>query len=259
MYVLGVDVGSTSSKAVLMKDGEIAEYAVVQAGTGTSGPDRVLAEIFAKSGITREQVGRIVGTGYGRYSLDLADRQVSEISCHAKGVHHLLPSARTILDIGGQDVKAISIDEQGHVLNFYMNDKCAAGTGRFIEVMARILEVGIEEMAELDKESQNPVTVSSTCTVFAESEVISLLSQRKAKVDIIRGIHNSVVSRSMGLLMRTPMEEDFVLTGGVAQNGGVLRALENALNKKVYMTQTPQITGAVGAALFAWEDLTKRK
>ncbi|WP_329887333.1 acyl-CoA dehydratase activase [Pseudoramibacter faecis] len=260
MYVLGVDIGSTSSKAVLLKDGqEVAADAVVQSGTGTSGPERVMDMIFKKSGLKRSDIRRIVATGYGRFTFDAADRQVSEISAHAKGIHYLFPKARTILDIGGQDVKAIAIGENGSVQNFFMNDKCAAGTGRFLEVMAGILELDVSEMAEWDIKAKHPVSVSSTCTVFAESEVISLLSQKKAKEDIIRGVHESVVGRSMGLLMRTPMEADFVMTGGVARNAGVVDALKRELNKMVYVAQNPQVTGALGAALFAWQDLEKKK
>ncbi|QAT49967.1 2-hydroxyglutaryl-CoA dehydratase [Caproiciproducens sp. NJN-50] len=257
---MGVDIGSASSKAVILRDGrDLVAQAAVQSGTGTSGPDRVMEEIMCVSNKKQEDIAYTVVTGYGRFSLDAADKQISEISCHAKGVHFFLPDVRTILDIGGQDVKAISIDENGAVQNFYMNDKCAAGTGRFIEVMSRILEIDITEMGNYDKLSQNPVTVSSTCTVFAESEVISLLSQKKAKEDIIRGVHESVVNRAAGLLYRTRMEEDFALTGGVAQNSGVARALERELKRKIYIADHPQMTGAVGAALFAWEALHGEK
>ena len=258
MYVMGIDIGSASSKAVILKDGqELVASAVVQAGTGTSGPDRVLKEIFQQSGLDRSDMAFITGTGYGRYSLEIADKQVSEISCHAKGIHFMLPNVRTILDIGGQDVKAIAIDENGNVNNFFMNDKCAAGTGRFLDVMARILEIDVSEMAEWDERSQTEVTVSSTCTVFAESEVISLLSQKQRKEDIIRGIHNSVISRAAGLLYRTAMEDDVAITGGVAKNAGVVRALERELKRPVYVSEKPQITGAVGAALFAWQTYQK--
>lgn len=259
MYVLGIDVGSTSSKAVIFKDGAFYAGKVIQAGTGTSGPERVLNEIMASTGLSMDNIAQTVATGYGRFSLDFADKQISEISCHAKGVHYIYPEARTILDIGGQDVKAIAIDERGTVQSFYMNDKCAAGTGRFIEVMAHILELDINDMGDWDAKSQNPVAVSSTCTVFAESEVISLLSQKKKREDIIRGVHNSVVSRAMGLLMRTPMKEQFVMTGGVAYNSGVVRALEREIGHHVYVSEQSQIVGAIGAALYAWNDLKKMK
>lgn len=259
MYVLGIDIGSASSKAVILEDGrKIVADAVVQSGTGTSGPGRVTETIFKLSGLNQSDIARTVATGYGRFTFDGADRQVSEISAHAKGVHYIFPGARTILDIGGQDVKAIAVNEKGSVDDFFMNDKCAAGTGRFIEVMAGILELNVNEMAAWDEKSRHPVSVSSTCTVFAESEVISLLSQKKAKEDIIRGVHESVVGRSMGLLMRTPMAEDFVMTGGVAKNAGVVNALKRELNKPVYVTEKPQITGAIGAAFYAWQDLVPK-
>lgn len=259
IYVLGIDVGSASSKAVIMdEDAKIVKSAVIQSGTGTSGPSRVLTAIFEGTALTQSDMAKTVATGYGRYVFEGADRQVSEISCHAKGVHYIFPNARTILDIGGQDVKAIAIDEKGSVQDFYMNDKCAAGTGRFIEVMARILEIPLEDMAKWDEKSEHPVSVSSTCTVFAESEVISLLSQNKAKEDIIRGVHESVISRSIGLLMRTPMAEDFVMTGGSAKNRGVVEALKREIKKPVYVAENPQITGAIGAALYALKDAKKQ-
>lgn len=259
MYVLGVDIGSTSSKAVVLKEGAILACSVIPAGTGTSGPERVLQDIFRKTGLRRTDMRRIVATGYGRFSMDEADRQVSEISCHARGVHHIMPGVRTILDIGGQDVKAIELSEEGRVENFFMNDKCAAGTGRFIEVMANLMELHVSEMATWDARSEQPVTVSSTCTVFAESEVISLLSQKKGKADIIRGVHESVISRAMGLLMRTAMKSDFGMTGGAAQNAGVVRALERQLRQRVRVSDYAQIMGAIGAALFAWQDVRDEK
>jgi len=259
MYTLGIDIGSASSKAVLMEDGEkIRRHFVIQAGTGTSGPDKLLDLMFRDGPVSRDDIARTVVTGYGRYSLESADGQISEISCQAKGIHHLLPGARTVLDIGGQDVKAISIGPRGNVLSFYMNDKCAAGTGRFIDTMAKVMEIDVSQMGDYDEKSEDPVTVSSTCTVFAESEVISLLSQKKNKEDIIRGLHRSVVSRALGLMYRTSMEEDFVLTGGVALNKGVLRALKEELDRPVYITEEPQISAAVGAALFAWEQANKK-
>lgn len=260
MYTLGVDIGSASSKAVILQDGKnIVADAVIQAGTGTSGPGRVMQEIFRISGLTETDIEKTIVTGYGRFSFELADRQISEITCHAKGISFLIPGARTILDIGGQDVKAIALDSQGNVKNFYMNEKCAAGTGRFIEVMSRILEIDISEMGAWDELSQKPVSVSSTCTVFAESEVISLLSQKKKKEDIIRGVHNSVISRAAGLLHRTNMEDKIVFTGGVANNEGVYRALLRETGREVYRAEKPQITGAVGAAWLAWQELEKQR
>lgn len=259
MYVLGLDIGSASSKAVVLGDNKkMVGSAVIQSGTGTSGPGRVLEVIMQETGLTLKDMATVVATGYGRYSAEVAENQISEISCHAKGVNQLFPTARTILDIGGQDAKAISIDGTGRVMSFFMNEKCAAGTGRFLEVMARILEIPLEEMGEYDKHSQSPSVVSSTCTVFAESEVISQLSRGIKREDILRGVHNSVVSRAMGLLYRTKMEEDFVLTGGVAKNSGVIAALERELKKPVLVSPYSQLTGAIGAAIYAWEKVNQK-
>jgi predicted CoA-substrate-specific enzyme activase len=229
----------------------IVSSAVVQAGTGTSGPGRVLEAVTGETGLGREDMAAVVATGYGRYAVEFADKQVSEISCHAKGAHYLFPAARTVLDIGGQDAKAISLDASGRVLQFVMNDKCAAGTGRFLEVMARILEVSLDEMAGLDSLSTNPSVVSSTCTVFAESEVISQLSSGVRREDILRGVHNSVVSRASGLMHRVKMQPEYVLTGGVAKNGGVVAALERELKHPVLVSPYAQINGAIGAAMYA--------
>lgn len=256
---LGVDIGSSACKAVALRDGtEIVAQSLIQVGTGTSGPERVLRDIYAKTGLQQSDFAYTVVTGYGRYSLDIADKAISEISCHSKGVHFLFPTARTILDIGGQDCKAISIDENGAVQCFFMNDKCAAGTGRFIDNMARVLELSVEQMGEYDALSTEKVVVSSTCTVFAESEVISLLSKKKKKEDIIYGIHDSVISRAAGLLNRTHKQPDFVLTGGVAKNAGIRRALEQELKQPVLVAQEPQMTGALGAALYAWKYCEKK-
>lgn len=253
-FFLGIDVGSASSKCAIMDhNAEIIEAIAIQHGTGTTGPERARAKVLEAARISIEDISCIVATGYGRYAEQCADLQKSEISCHAKGAHYLLPTVRTILDIGGQDVKAISIDQEGRVLDFFMNDKCAAGTGRFLEVMARVMETPLEDLGGLDLNSSHPEKVSSTCTVFAESEVISLLSKGAKKEDIIRGVHESIVSRSLGLLYRTNLEGDITLTGGVAQNSGVVRALEWALKRKVLLCEKPQLVGAIGAALFALE------
>lgn len=253
-YRLGLDIGSASSKAVIMDEAKkIIGSAVVQAGIGTSGPARVLEAVSRETGLKREDMAVVVATGYGRYSVDFADKQFSEISCHAKGAHYLFPGVRTVLDIGGQDAKAISLDPSGRVLQFVMNDKCAAGTGRFLEVMARILEVPLEDMEKLDKLSTNPSVVSSTCTVFAESEVISQLSSGVRREDILRGVHNSVVSRAIGLMYRVKMEPDYVLAGGVAKNGGVVAALERELKHPVLVSPYAQLNGAIGAAIYAFD------
>ncbi len=258
MYVLGLDVGSASSKVVILdEDKNIVSSSVVQVGTGSSGPSRALDEALGKVNLTLDDMKKIVATGYGRYAFEKADKQISEISCHAKGIFHLVPTARTIIDIGGQDAKAIRLDNNGMVSQFFMNDKCAAGTGRFLEVMARVLEIDITQMAEYDSRATEVVNVSSTCTVFAESEVISHLSNNVPKENIIAGIHASVASKACGLAYRTGLEDDIVMGGGVAQNAGVVRAISRELRRPVIVAPNPQITGALGAALFAYDEANK--
>ncbi|HCT65415.1 MAG TPA: 2-hydroxyglutaryl-CoA dehydratase [Lachnospiraceae bacterium] len=258
MYTMGVDIGSASSKVVILKDGtDIVVAEVVQFGTGSSGPQRALDEAIKKSNLSLSDMSKIVVTGYGRFGFDKADKQISEISCHAKGIFFLVPTARTIIDIGGQDAKAIRLDARGNVSQFFMNDKCAAGTGRFLDVMARVLEINIEEMADYDARATEVTKVSSTCTVFAESEVISHLSKGVSKENIIAGVHASVASKACGLAYRTGLEDDIVMGGGVAQNAGVVRAIRRELGRPVIVAPNPQITGALGAALYAYDEAKK--
>lgn len=259
MYTMGIDVGSASSKVVILKDGkDVVASEVVQVGTGSTGPKKAMDAAFEASGLTQEDISFTVATGYGRFSLDNADKQVSEISCHAKGIYFLVPTARTIIDIGGQDAKAIRLDNKGGIQQFFMNDKCAAGTGRFIEVMARVLETTLDEMAGLDERATETAPISSTCTVFAESEVISQLSKGTSRNNIVKGVHMSVASRACGLAYRGGLEKDVVFTGGVARNAGVVRAVASVLKTDVIVAPNPQTTGALGAALFAYEAATKK-
>ncbi len=251
---MGIDVGSTASKCVILQDGkEIISKSLIPVGTGTSGPARAISEVLDGAKMTREQIDFVLATGYGRNSLDgLADTQMSELSCHAKGAAFLFPNVRTVIDIGGQDVKVIEI-EDGMMKNFVMNDKCAAGTGRFLDVMARVLEVKVEDLDILGDQSTKEVSISSTCTVFAESEVISQLAIGTDKCDIINGIHRSVASRVAGLCNRVGVRDDVVMTGGVAQNHGILHALEAQLGHTIHIDALTQYNGALGAALFAYQ------
>lgn len=259
MYTMGIDVGSASSKVVILKDGkDIVAGEVIQVGTGSSGPKRALEQALSKTGLKMEDMTTVVATGYGRFAIEDADKQMSEISCHAKGIAFLVPTAKTIIDIGGQDAKAIKLDNDGGVKQFFMNDKCAAGTGRFLDVMARVLEVELSQMAEYDSRATEPATVSSTCTVFAESEVISQLSKGVAIENIIAGVHQSVASKACGLAYRAGVEDDVVMCGGVAQNAGVVRAIGRELKRPVIVAPNPQITGALGAALFAYIEASKK-
>ena len=260
IYTMGIDVGSTASKCVIMKDGaEIVAKSLVAVGTGTSGPARAIAEVLENAQMTREQMDFVLATGYGRNSLDgLADMQMSELSCHAKGAAYLFPDVRTVIDIGGQDVKVIEI-ENGQMRNFVMNDKCAAGTGRFLDVMARVLEVRVEDLGDLGDKSTKEIGISSTCTVFAESEVISQLAVGTDKCDIIAGIHRSVAGRVSGLCNRVGVRDRVVMTGGVAQNHGIVQALENQLQHEIFTSPLTQYNGALGAAIFAYQKALKKQ
>ena len=259
IYTLGIDVGSTASKCIIMKDGkDIVAKSLVSVGTGTTGPQRSIEEVLQSAGMQKEDMDYTLATGYGRNSLDnIADKQMSELSCHAKGASFLFPRVHTVIDIGGQDVKVLKI-ENGAMVNFQMNDKCAAGTGRFLDVMARVLEVEVSDLERLGFESTKRVGISSTCTVFAESEVISQLSMGSDKRDIIAGIHRSIAGRVAGLVHRIGVVPDVVMTGGVAQNKGVVHAIEEQLGCEILTSPLTQYNGALGAALFAYQGAKKR-
>lgn len=253
MYVLGIDSGSTSTNAVIMdQDRNITAFSVVRTGAKSGeSAERILKDVLHKAGLKREDLSWIVSTGYGRVSIPFADETVTEISCHGKGAHYFNPRIRTILDIGGQDSKAIKLDEKGEVIDFVMNDKCAAGTGRFLEAIARTLEVGIDELGPIALQSKEEITITSMCTVFAESEVISLIANNKEKADIADGICHAIAAKALSLLKRVGLEGEFMMTGGVAKNPGVVHAVEEKLQSKLYICPEPEIVGAAGAALYA--------
>ena len=257
MTVVGIDSGSTSTNAVVMNEKkEILASGSIRTGAKTSdSAAKILADILQKAGLPREKVDLIVSTGYGRVSIPFADRSVTEISCHGKGARYFDPKVRTILDIGGQDSKAIRLNEAGEVEDFVMNDKCAAGTGRFLEAMARTLELEISELGPVALKSTEAVEISSMCTVFAESEVISLIARNQEKADIANGVHRAIAGKAYSLLSRVGPEPEFMMTGGVARNPGVVRAVEEKLGAKLFLCEDPEIVGAVGAALFGLESL----
>lgn len=257
MYVLGVDSGSTSTNAVIMdQDRKITAFSVVRTGAKSGeSAERILEDVLGKAGLKRENLAWIVSTGYGRVSIPFADETVTEISCHGKGAHYFNPHIRTILDIGGQDSKAIKLDGKGEVIDFVMNDKCAAGTGRFLEAIARTLEVGIDELGPIALQSREKITITSMCTVFAESEVISLIANNTEKADIADGICHAIAAKAFSLLKRVGPEEEFMMTGGVAKNPGVVHAVEEKLQSKLYICPEPEIVGAAGAALYALDKM----
>ena len=259
MYVMGIDSGSTSTNAVIMDgDRKIVASAVVRTGAKSGeSAQRILDEVLSEAGLKREDISWIVSTGYGRVSIPFADENVTEISCHGRGAHYFNPAVRTILDIGGQDSKAIRLNEKGEVADFVMNDKCAAGTGRFLEMIARSLEVDVDELGSIALQSKEDIEITSMCSVFAESEVISLIANNREKTDIANGICRAVANKSYSLLKRVGLETEFMMTGGVAKNAGVVRAVEEKLGTKLYICPEPEIVGAAGAALYALDKVDR--
>jgi predicted CoA-substrate-specific enzyme activase len=256
MLTLGIDIGSLSTDAVLVNEKkEIVAYEVIATGASSKKAcDKIFKHILDATKLEAKDLDYIVATGYGRIKVPFANEVITEITCHARGANHFFPDARTVIDIGGQDSKAIKLDAKGNVLDFSMNDKCAAGTGRFLEVMARTLEIELDEMGELSLTGKDNVSISSLCTVFAESEVVSLIGADHKTPDICRALHISIAKRVSGQAKRVGLEESVVMTGGVAKNIGVVRELEKKLLCKIKIAEEPQIIGALGAALIALEN-----
>jgi len=256
MIVGGCDIGSATGKAVVMRDGEIVSHAITPS---TVRPEvtarKAMDEALQAAGLSSlDDLDYTVGTGYGRLKVNFANENVSEITCHARGAQWVLPSTRTVVDIGGQDCKVMSISDKGRVLEFVMNDKCAAGTGRFFEGMARTLNLTLEELSKLGINATKPASISSQCSVFAESEVITLINEGVDLADIVAGLNNSVAGRLSAMVGRVGMTPDVVLTGGCAKNEGLAKALEQRLKVQVkHLPIDPQLAGAVGAALIASE------
>jgi predicted CoA-substrate-specific enzyme activase len=258
-YLLGIDFGSTTGKAVILDaDGAVRAAEVSQKGAvSDEGVRAALAAALAVAGIELRQIARAVSTGYGRRMLDIADRTMTEITCHARGAVHMIPGARMVIDIGGQDSKVIAIDPNGLVAQFAMNDRCAAGTGKFLETLARAVNVELDEMGPLALQARQRINVTSMCATFAETEVISLLAEGIAKVEVLGGVHAAMAKRTLGLVSRVGKREPIVMTGGVARNPAAVRHIEEALGCKLILPQQPQIAGALGAALFALDDFRK--
>ncbi len=251
--VAGIDIGSYYTKTVVLDiDENIISSSVVRSGASyKDAADRSLYEALHAIGLKANDVCYTISTGYGRALIPMANAEVTEITCHARGVNKILPQTRTIIDIGGQDSKVIYLIAFGGVGNFIMNDKCAAGTGRFLEVTANVLGVGIEEMSELSFQSQEILEISSVCTVFAESEIISLLAKGCQKEDIVAALFRSIARRVAGMVYQIGVQEPVTMTGGVAQSAGMIHALEKQLNTKLLIPEQPQLTGALGAAIIA--------
>lgn len=258
MLTLGIDIGSTACKCVILRDGtEIISKAIVPLGTGTSGPQSVFEQALAQQNLLKADIDRILVTGYGRFTFEAADSQKSELSCHAKGVNFLFPSARTIVDIGGQDVKVLRVNSKGMLENFVMNDKCAAGTGKFLDVMARIINVSVAELGDIGLAATDEVSISNTCTVFAESEVISKLSTNVKIENLVAGIHRSVAKRVSALAFRNGIVPDVAMSGGVALNKGLVALLGQELKSQILVHEDCQMAGALGAAVLAKDELIR--
>ena len=254
-FVVGLDSGSTSTNAVVMNEArEIVASVVIRTGAKAgASAERAYREVLERAGITPDQIACTIATGYGRVSIPFADENVTEISCHGRGAHYFNPAVRTILDIGGQDSKAIHVNATGEVTDFAMNDKCAAGTGRFLEMIARSLEISLDELGPAALESKKRLEIASMCSVFAESEVISLIANNEEKPDIAAGVCRAVAGKAYSLMRRVGLEGAYMMTGGVAQNPGVVRAVEELIGEKLFICDDPEIVGATGAALLALE------
>lgn len=254
--VVGIDIGSRTAKGVIL-NGTERHSAITATGLDMQETANwVLSEVLKKSGVDYSQIDYIVGTGYGRVSINFKDipiKIITEISCHGKGAHYLLPNTRTIVEMGGQDCKAIRLDKDGNVTDFNMNDKCAAGTGRFLEIIANNFQVKLEDLGPLSLSAEEFVPISSTCTVFAESETISLLARGENKANIVKGIHHSIANRIAGMFSRVGVEDELFFSGGVAKNEGMREVLEEVLKAKIVTLDgfDPQLVGALGAAVFA--------
>jgi len=258
-YFAGIDVGSTMTKAVILNKGIVASV------IGPTGPEqrrlanKVMEEALNRAALSFQAITYIVSTGYGRINVPFADKQFTEITCHAKGIVNLFPKAKTIIDIGGQDVKGIKIDAAGKIVDFVMNDKCAAGSGRFIEVIADTLGVPLDKVGDLSLQSKDPARISNICTIWAQQEVAASLAQGIPISDLLAGVHHSLADRICRMVNRLRVEEAVIVTGGGAKNRGLLKALSEQLGHEILVPEEPLITGALGAALMGKEIVEKAK
>jgi predicted CoA-substrate-specific enzyme activase len=258
IYFAGIDLGSTMTKVVIInKNDEILGRVIEHTGAEHRRlANKVMDQALEQSGLSFNEISFVVATGYGRIIVPFADRQITELSCHARGVFHFFPDVSLAIDIGGQDAKGLKING-GKLNDFVMNDKCAAGTGRFLEVIAKVLGVKIEELGPISLKSIKKVSISSICTVFAQHEVVSRLSDGASFEDIVAGIHDAIAGRTAKMVGRLKTGSDIFFTGGVAKNIGVVKALEENLGCKVFVPEDPLLTGALGAALLGKEIMLK--
>jgi predicted CoA-substrate-specific enzyme activase len=256
----GLNIGSLSSEALLLGEDGVRAYAIAKTGAdAVKAANSCLDEALAKAGLEKEAVSALVATGCGRIRVPFAHREVTEITCHARGAHHLFPRTRTVIDIGGQDSKVIVLDGRGRVTDFTMNDRCAAGTGRFLEVMALALETTLSDMGQRSLEAKKGVSISSMCTVFAESEVISLIADGHKREEIIKGLHEAISKRIFRTAKRLKVGPEITFSGGVAKNRGIVKAMKGLFGTAMNIPEEPQIVGALGASLFARDRVLKRR
>ncbi len=256
-YSAGVDVGSTQTKAAIIDEhGHVVARGLVDTGANVvQAAEHAFEAAMHEGSIQEEEVEYVVGTGYGRYRVTFGNEQITEISCHARGAVHIFPNTRTVVDMGGQDTKAIRVAQTGEVIDFCMNDKCAAGTGRFLGAASAALDIPLQDLGDTALKSTRPVKISTTCTVFAESEVLSWLGKGKKIEDILWGVHMSIAMRSAGLMRRVGIDDEVTFTGGVSRNPAVVAALEQKIEKKLNVSDECHYIGAIGAALFAMDHI----
>jgi predicted CoA-substrate-specific enzyme activase len=258
MYFAGVDIGSTMTKVVIM-DGDDELCSRIVGPTGAEHrrlANKVMEEALKQANLPFEEISYVVATGYGRVNVPFADRQITELSCHSKGVSSLFPNVRIAIDIGGQDAKGMKIIN-GNLVDFVMNDKCAAGTGRFLEVISDALGIKVEDLGSISLKSTNKVEISSVCTIFAQQEVVSHLSEGTPLEDIVAGLHDAIAGRVVRMVKRLKIEPDVVLTGGVAKNIGVVKAVKENIGCEVLVPEDPLLSGALGAAILGKETVLK--
>jgi (R)-2-hydroxyacyl-CoA dehydratese activating ATPase len=260
-YAAGIDVGSTQTKAVLIdEDQRIVSRALVDTGANVvTAAEKAFRAALDGASASEEEVAFIVGTGYGRYKVTFGDAQVTEISCHARGAVLMFPATQTVLDMGGQDTKAIHVDPRGEVLDFCMNDKCAAGTGRFLQAAAFALDLPLGDLGPTALRSKKPVQITTTCIVFGKSEILSWLARGKKVEDILMGVHRSIAVRSMALLHRVGVKPQVTFTGGVSRNRGMVEVVQEMLGVTLNVSEESQFMGALGAALFALDHIRKSR
>ena len=257
-YVAGIDIGSAFSKAVVMAGNKITAYRVMPSGGDYKvTAERVMEEALTEARLSSKDIAYTVATGYGAASVSFSDEAVSDISCLARGVSYIFPGARTAVDIGGQFTRVLKLDGRGKATSFLLSEKCASGSGRFLQVIAKVLQVELEDIGELSLKSQNKVDFNTGCAVFAESEAVSRIAEGTAKEDILAGLHRTLAAKIQAMVARIGMEPDCAVVGGGAKDIGLVKSIEKGLDCRLLVPDEPQIVAALGAALLAGEKVTK--